>query len=294
MKSGVEEQIVLADGRKLGYEEAGAANGTPVFYFHGVPSARLEWRMWGDDAMLRRLGIRLIAMDRPGVGSSTFQPNRRLNSWPADVAALADALGIGRFTILGYSGGGPYALACAHMIPKRVDNMALVSSLAPFNLPGMLDGVTPANVQFLRFSERRPWLFRLLYRQLNFMAKAAPRQYLKRTLTTFEGEDREAFAQPKVHEALFASRGTSHGQQVDSALAVGPWDFDLSKVTTPVQIWHGMKDRNVSLAMFQHLADNLPNVNANLISGEGHISLIVNRAAEILAALVRKDAEATG
>lgn len=282
--------LQLADGRRLGYEEAGAPDGAPVFYFHGVPSAGGEWRMWGDDDMLWRLGIRLVAVDRPGAGRSSFQPGRRLDDWPADVAALADALQLDRFSILGYSGGGPYALACARSLPGRVRGVALVSSPAPFDLPGALEGVAPGNARFLGLSRRRPLLFRLLYRQLSLLARVAPRRYLGMALAGFEGADREAFARPGVHGALFAARGTSRGQQVDSALAIGPWPFTPAEVSAPVRVWHGAEDRNVSLAMFDYLAANLPGADARLIPGEGHVSLVVNHAEEILAALVGGDA----
>jgi pimeloyl-ACP methyl ester carboxylesterase len=108
--------------------------------------------------MLRRLGIRLIAIDRPGVGLSSFQPNRRLSDWPADVDALADELELVRFSVLGYSGGGPYAAACAARIPQRLIAAAMVSSVAPFGIPGILEGVEPGNVKFLMLSLQKPWL----------------------------------------------------------------------------------------------------------------------------------------
>ena len=97
MKSCRELTIRLADGRNLSYEDVGAPNGTPILYCHGVPSSRVEWHMWGNQAMLEQLGVRLIAIDRPGVGSSTFQPKRHLSDWPADITALADQLGSSAF-----------------------------------------------------------------------------------------------------------------------------------------------------------------------------------------------------
>ena len=220
------------------------------------------------------------------MGSSTFQPNRRLSDWPADIVALTDELDTQRFSVLAYSGGGPYAAVCASRITERLINTAMVSSLAPFDLPGILAGVAPGNVQFLKLSHQKPWLYRLLYWQLNLLARYAPQQYLKRALTTFEAADRAAFARPEVHGAIFAAKGTRRGQQVDTALIIGEWDFNLNEITIPVQLWHGDQDHNASVAMFCYLTETIPKARSNLISGEGHISLIVKHAEDILKALI--------
>ncbi len=286
MKLPQEQNIRLADGRKLAYEIAGAPDDKPVFYFHGVPSARVEWHMWGTEAMLQRLGVRLIAIDRPGVGSSTFQPHRRLSDWPADVVAVADELGIERFGVLGYSGGGPYAAVCAGKIPERLTHTAMVSSLAPFDLPDVLTGIAPGNVQFLRLAHEKPWLYCLFYWQLSLLAKYAPRQYLKRALATFDVADRAAFARPEVHGAIFAAGGSARGQQVDTALIIGEWDFKLNEITVPVQIWYGEQDHNASLMMYRYLTETIPHVRPQLICGEGHISLIVEHTEDILKGLI--------
>lgn len=127
--------VLLPDKRVLGYDDAGDPGGKVVSYFHGVPSAAAEWRLWGNEQMLKDLGVWLIAIDRPGVGHSTFQPNRRLSDWPADVTALADNMDIRRFKVQGCS-GGTHAAFAAYKIPQRLIKVALVSSLAPFIFPG--------------------------------------------------------------------------------------------------------------------------------------------------------------
>lgn len=288
MTSSPQQHISLADGRALGYDDVGDPKGVPILYFHGVPSSRADWRMWGSEALLHRLGVRLIAVDRPGVGASDFQPGRSLSDWPADVVAFADALGLERFGVLGYSGGGPYAAACACLIPDRLLSVGLVSSVAPFDLPGMTAGITPNNLRFLKLAREHPWLYRLIYRQLSLLARYVPGLYLKRALATFDAADRGAFARPDVHGGFFAAHGTPRGQQVDTALIIGAWDFDLGAITVPVHLWYGDQDRNVSAAMFRYLAAAIPNAHPHLIPGEGHISLIVEHAWEILRTLVRE------
>ena len=103
--------VTLPDGRELAYEEYGDPAGFPVLSFHGGLSSRLDAAPANEAA--RRMGVRLVSPDRPGMGLSTYQPGRRLLDWPADVTHLTDALGIGRFAVMGWSAGGPYAAACA-------------------------------------------------------------------------------------------------------------------------------------------------------------------------------------
>src|ERR1035441_6500144 len=105
---------VLGDGRDIGWLELGEPDGAPVFAFHGTPGSRLQLTI--DETAIGDAGVRLVCPDRPGYGLSTFQPGRRLVDWPGDVAHLADHLGIGRFAVMGISGGGPHAAACAAML----------------------------------------------------------------------------------------------------------------------------------------------------------------------------------
>ncbi len=122
----IEQHLHLPDGRTLAYAEFGRPEGFPVLYFHGSPSSRLEPLLLGDDAFIR-LGLRGIAPDRPGMGGSDFQAGRGFSHLPADVSALADALGLKRFAVLGNSGGGPYAAVCAARIPERLSAAVIVS-----------------------------------------------------------------------------------------------------------------------------------------------------------------------
>lgn len=125
--SNLNQQFQLPDGRKLGYDERGALDGKPLFYLHGSPSSRVESELYVSDELLHSLGVHLIAVDRPGMGLSDFQPNRHLLDWSNDVIAFADHLNLERFSILAYSLGGPYGMACAHAIPERLTKVGIVS-----------------------------------------------------------------------------------------------------------------------------------------------------------------------
>jgi len=121
--------MTLADGRRLAYARYGLAGGRPLFYLHGLPGSRYECQLI--DTPARNAGIAVIAPDRPGYGLTEPRQDRSLCAWTDDVASLADQLGIDRFSVVGVSGGGPCALACAHQMPERVTALGLVASLGP-------------------------------------------------------------------------------------------------------------------------------------------------------------------
>ena len=130
--------MLLADGRRIGCLEVGRADGLPIFHCHGNGSSRLEVVLLAD--LASAAGVRLIGLDRPGVGHSDPAPGRTLIDWPDDVAQVADRLQIERFGIEGVSAGGAYALACADRMADRLTGCALVSSMCP---PELLQQAAP-------------------------------------------------------------------------------------------------------------------------------------------------------
>ena len=123
----------------MGFAVYGDASGRAVFHFNGSGGSRLEHP--ADLSILTGLGIRYISTDRPGHGISDPQPDRRLLDWPDDVEQLADHLGISTFHVIGWSAGGPHALACAYKLPNRISAGALISGLAPPNRPNPYEGL---------------------------------------------------------------------------------------------------------------------------------------------------------
>lgn len=151
-------RVVLADGRSLGYAEFGDRDGSPVVDCHGFPGSRLEARL--TDAAALGLGLRIVAPDRPGYGRSDYQPHRCLADWPRDVVALADALGSSRFAVLGVSGEGPYALACAGRLQARVSRVGIICALGELHAVGQIRGMSPVAAVVLAMARRIPRLTR--------------------------------------------------------------------------------------------------------------------------------------
>jgi len=146
----------LADGRKLAYAEYGDKKGIPLFVFHGLPGSRLSRGLLPDPPFPP--GVRVIAPARPGYGGSDPHPGRGLLSWADAVAAVADILKLERFGLLGVSGGGPGALACASRMPERLIAIGVVSSAAPTNASGVMAGLSGINHFFFKLAWHAPWI----------------------------------------------------------------------------------------------------------------------------------------
>jgi pimeloyl-ACP methyl ester carboxylesterase len=282
----LKQHIRLPDGRRLSFAEYGDPNGRPVLYCHGWPSSRLEPRAF--ESAISSLSLRLIAPDRPGYGLSEPRPKRRLSDWPADVSHLADQLGFDRFDLLGISGGGPYALACATIIPERLLSVVLVCSLAPLTSPEVTRGMVRLHRWLLLFAQKAPWLAQKLSVICLRIFWGEGHQVLpKQAESRLPEPDRRALSNAELRDALIASstealRGGVHGAATDGLLYARPWDFDLRQIRVPLYLWHGELDIILPVAMGRYLAANIPNCRATFCPHDGHFSLPFSKTREIL------------
>lgn len=282
---GTEHRIRLADERTLACLELGDPGGAPVIYFHGFPGSRLEARLAADAA--ERLGLRLLAPDRPGFGESTFLPGRTIGNWAADVAELTDQLGLQRFAVVGVSGGGPYALACAARIPGRLGGVALVGALGP--LAGMRStrGMVALNRLALALAARSPSMARLAIGLAARWVRQRPERFLARMSAGAPAADR-AVLTDAGYRAIFgastaeALRQGGRGVAWELTLLARAWDFRLKEVSVPVRIWQGLADNIVPAAMARRLAGELPTSETHYLPGEGHLSLVARRLDAVL------------
>jgi pimeloyl-ACP methyl ester carboxylesterase len=286
--------IQLRDGRMLGYAEYGSpahpllSSGHPppragedqgagpaLLYFHGHPGSRLEAAFLAGPA--REAGIRLIGVDRPGMGLSTYKAGRRILDWPGDVTELADALGIDTFAVAGFSGGGPYAAACAHRIPDRLTACGLVAGVGR---PGPL-------LSFL--ASWLPWLLiPIIERSMKDGNKAS--KMLSGAAQRWVAPDRKSFLRPEVARVLTDSlmeafHQGARGPACDGSLIGQGWGFRPEDITLPVHLWHGELDQEVPVRVARETARRLPHCRAAVYPDDGHISLIADHGQEIVAAL---------
>jgi pimeloyl-ACP methyl ester carboxylesterase len=286
---GLNQQFRLPDGRRLAYNDYGKAAGRPIFYFHGTPSARVEWELFGNDELLQRLDLRLIAVDRPGMGLSDFQPGRRILDWPADLSALADHLRLDHFGIFGYSGGTPYAAVCALKIPERLTTVNLAAVFGPFDRPELTEDIPPRNLHFLLTSRDKPRLARWVQRLMKLMVSVAARPFIAQAMSVLPEPDQAVLARPEVQQGFVnmireSMRRGPRGVQVDTALMVSPWEFDPATIAIPVRLWQGARDRNAPPAMAQYMAAAIPQGNLTVYPEAGHLSIMDQQLEEMLGA----------
>lgn len=280
--------LSLPDGRRLGYGEFGDADGVPIFYFHGVPSSRISGLQVGVQAAAR--GGRIIAIDRPGIGLSDPRPGRSLLDWPEDVAAVADALGIERFAVLGYSGGGPYAAACARECPQRLTAVGIVAGLGPLCTPSAARELSWLQRMQHLVVRRAPLATRvgLRLRQSAFFDPDS-------TVSTYgsgrSDADREALRRPEARalrqeDVAEAFRQGARGPADDLAVLANPWGFELEEIEAAVHLWYGDRDTIIPAWLAQQVVHALPRAHATFLPEAGHLSVIV-QVGPLLETLVR-------
>lgn len=278
----------LPDGRSLAWREYGAPAGAPVIYFHGVPGSRLDGRIIA--AAVEAAGVRMIAPERPGFGmSSPCARTRSYAGWAEDVASLAGELGIDRFAILAYSIGGPYALAACCALADRITLAAIVSGVAPAEMVGYRKGVGPTNKAMTLLVPRAPWLARLLVRPSVTLARRRPGWFAKSVDRDFSASadrqvlDGELRAQlPELF--LESTRGGPAGIVEDYAVWARPSGIDLSRLRTPVNLWHGEDDRTVPVSHARWIASQVSSAQLRIWPRVGHLHS-AERWGEVLATL---------
>jgi pimeloyl-ACP methyl ester carboxylesterase len=256
-------EVRLPDGRVMAYADHGDPAGPVVLTCVGTPDSRLVDRRLV--ALVEQLGIRILVPDRPGVGRSDPLPGRTLADWPADAAALLDALGVDRCPVTGGSGGGPYAVACGVLLADRVTAVALVAPAAPRTAPA--HGFVPLAEAALR--ERGETFARLI--------RDDPEGVFAFIAPDESEPDRQAHAAlgPDEKEQVFASLREAFRQGADAyvqehLICASDWADLLPRLTRPTRIWQGTDDNNVPAESTRWLAERIPGAELTLLPGAGH------------------------
>lgn len=283
----------ISPGRRLAWNEYGDPDGFPVLYYHGWPSSRLQARL--THHLARERGLRIVAMDRPGMGKSTFVAGRTLDSWPELMEGFTAALGIGKFGQLAVSGGGPYALACAAKIPERLTATAVLAGAVPlgeslkglhwgYRLLGFMKKTTPCAV----FTG----LFRLGEGISRLDPASAPVRWL---LGSVAKEDGLVLQQnPEVWAVIAKSfregvqGGHGRGVMADADVYFQALSFDLAAIRHPVRYWHGGDDQNIRLEMVRDFVGKIRGAELEVDPTLGHFSLVIRRAPAAMDYLAEK------
>lgn len=284
-------RMALPDGRKIAFRLYGDPNGTPLFYFHGWPGSSSEASLYAEAAS--RAGVRIFAFDRPGMGGSDPQPGRTLLDWTSDVAALGDTLGLKRFPVLGISGGGPYAAACAYAIPERLTACGLLAALGPLELGTA--GMAPANRMLYGVARRLPFLTRPMLRMTFGRMLAAPEETesrLAEMLGGFPEPDGPLMQRPEILRWMATDLREAFQQGLDGpvrdlTLYARRWPFALEDIACPVHVWHGERDTSVPPHMGRAFAERIPGASATFDPDQGHLSMVLASIDGALATLGR-------
>jgi pimeloyl-ACP methyl ester carboxylesterase len=264
---------VEVDGRQVAYAEWGDPNGFPVVVLHGTPGSRLG--RFSDPERLAATGMRQIGINRPGYGGSTRLPSRAVADVVADVVAVLAELDVGRFAVVGASGGGPHALALAAALPDRVVRCRITAGLAPYGIPGFFEGMDPHNVEeweLVVSGDGEPEVKRRADVMRTRVLADPGAVYADLALTE---ADRRAMADVRAfavrRESLLEALSTHHGWYDDDIAFTKPWGFSLAEVQVPVELRYGRYDVMVPPTHGDWLAAALPAAHVTIWDDLGHL-----------------------
>jgi len=278
--------VRTGDGRDLEVLRDGPPDARPLVFHSGTPSGAVEFPALSD--AVAELGWQLVTWSRPGYGASTAYAGRSVADVTTDTAAVLDHIGRHRFVALGWSGGGPHALACAALMPDRCDAAAVLAGVAPYPADGLdwLAGMGPENVEEFGASlESVPTITTYLEAQVPDLASVTGEQVADSFGGLIDEVDRAAltgdFADMLAASVRKAVASGIAGWRDDDLAFVQPWGFDLGDIAVPVAVWQGAHDRMVPYGHGTWLAAHIPGARAHLHDDEGHLS-IVNQLPRIL------------
>ncbi|KAH3767945.1 alpha/beta fold hydrolase [Pelomyxa schiedti] len=292
--------IKLGDGRDIGYSLHGRSHGPHsfvLFLFPGIPGNRLF--LPPTEARFLEIG-RIYVLDRPGFGLSTYAP-RSLLDWPSDVEEVADQLGIQKFSVAGYSAGGPFAVACAYKIPHRLNSVHIISSLSPPEGDNIYEGMTLENkFSYFIASHCYPMLWAALQCGAGMTRSFGPqRGAMKKEFSQCPGDSTYINSHPETVEIFLNCARENIGKVGESphheySVITRDWGFQLTKILcdAPIHVWHGLQDTGCGRGMLNLLIKNIPNCIPHLSPAEGHL-LIFEHWSEILHTVVTDSATAS-
>jgi len=278
-------EVRRGDGSVIAVEVVGEPDAAPVLFCHGLADSRLSARLLAPVAI--ELGLRIVAPDRPGTGGTDPRRLGRLADWVQDAALVLDATAAGPAAVLGVSGGGPFAAACAAAMPGRVRSLTLVSSLG---LPGWpTRGMAAGERLSLGIARRAPAFGGWFLGRLAGLGRRSPALFLRLSTSEMPDTDRRALAQPGARDPFLANyleafRRGDGGVAQDLRVLTRPWGFELGSIQVPAWVHHGEADNTVPPQHARLFAEAIPGARLTLYPGLGHFS-IFGATREILAAL---------
>lgn len=288
MDDGATNTVAAQDGRHLAYLDVGDPHGPLIIHNHGGPSSRIEARLFAKSASKNRL--RLICVDRPGIGQSSPQETRTYSGWVDDLTTIADTLGYKEFGVTGWSEGGPWALAAAAYIdPRRLRHVSSIAggSYGAFGDNWAADYLSKADALGGFLALHFEPGFRLMYAALGITAEHFRATYIEQLRKAVNEYDQQILLRPDIATAFSAASAEcfaqgSDGLVRDSELLYRKWAFDVTTIERPVHMWQGTDDRLVAAPINEIVADRMPGAIRHPVEGAGHF-VAIGSADDVLA-----------
>lgn len=267
-----DSEIELSDGRVLAYTDIGGSGEPCVLFFHGAPSSRLRVAYLEDDFV--ESGVRVISPDQPGYGRSSPMPGRSMADWPRDVAALTDALGLERFAVAGHSSGGPYAVACAALLPARVSGLVTLGGVTDMGWPGASEGYLESELELMRMHDEGSVV---IWCNEHFGEDGS--RFMAASGMDLPAADVPLYEDERIASMLATARAEAFRQGVggyaqDIWIQSRPWPFDPDQIRAPAVILQGEGDRLLPMTHTQHTADVVPGARLRVLPEHGHFSIL--------------------
>jgi len=289
----------LRDGRRLAYAEYGPKDGFPVLHFHPLPGSRLLSHV-DIEEITKNTGVRLIIVDRPGIGLSSPAVNRELLDWADDISQLIKHLNIEKFSVSGHSAGGPHALAVAYKLPEKVHRVAIIGGVIfPTCFGESEDSLEWKDVLNLRPLNKMTGYLgmyypKVLYALTKVIAGSGMLVNVNASIDAIAEIPGEAeiFKDQRWRDLFYhvSADCVQQGPYMLDELILIPknWKFHINQIEVPVDVWHGSNDELTSLTMAKYTAKQVPGAQLHIIDGEGHYSLWAFHLTEILRRLVEE------
>jgi pimeloyl-ACP methyl ester carboxylesterase len=288
----LEGNIAVGEDRQIGFAEFGAPQGRAIFWLHGTPGARRQIPTEAR-AFAEAEDIRLIGVDRPGIGASTPYQYGNVFAFADDLRSVADTLGVDRMAVVGLSGGGPYALGCAAAMPERIVATGVLGGVAPVSGPDAIGGGIMGNLgtRVAPLIQLAGLPLRLAATGLIQLIRPVASPALEIYARISPEADRALLVRPEfkamfLDDLLNGSRKQLAAPFYDIIAFSRDWGFRLDEVKVPVRWWHGDADHIVPFAHGQHVVSRLPDAELYHLPGESHLAGL-GRAEEILSSMLK-------
>jgi pimeloyl-ACP methyl ester carboxylesterase len=279
--------VITPDGRSLDLYLAGPPDGEVLLFHSGTPSVPLPFQPSVD--LMAERGLRYVAFSRAGYGSSTRRPGRSIADVVDDARVVLDHVGAERAVTIGWSGGGPHALACAALLPDRIRAVATLASVAPYPANGLdyLADTGEENIAEFNAALEGPEAL-IVFKERNWpiFRNLTADQVAESLGDLIDDVDRGAltgdfadYIAASIREGL---RESYWGWFDDDMAMIRPWGFELGSIGVPVHIWQGRHDRMVPFAHGEWLAAHIPNAIPHLFDEHGHLTIAVDSMGSIL------------